>query len=105
MGCPPGYVWNLDLDKCLDCGICNIFPLTPSCNLCSSVKARPGAADKTSEPLTLRNLLLTILGVTGALVILCIALGIILRKSRRKTTFSKPIEETGDSLSPGSLLL
>ncbi|XP_067882808.1 tumor necrosis factor receptor superfamily member 12A-like [Heterodontus francisci] len=104
MGCPRGHVWNFDLEKCLDCQLCEAFPLTPSCSLCSLSVTTPGGAER-SEVMTLPNLTFIIVGIVAAMfvLILSIVLGVILRKNRTKPTFSKPIEETG--ISQGFLLL
>ncbi|XP_078064223.1 tumor necrosis factor receptor superfamily member 12A-like isoform X2 [Mustelus asterias] len=105
MGCPLGQVWNADLDKCLDCGICTVFPRTPSCSKCSVVHTTLGPAGKRSEIMTLQTLTFIIVGIAGGFVILSITLGIVLRRNVKKTTFSKPIEESGEGMSPGFLLL
>ncbi|XP_038636299.1 tumor necrosis factor receptor superfamily member 12A [Scyliorhinus canicula] len=105
MGCPLGQVWNSDLDKCLHCGICNVFPHTPSCNLCSSSNTTPGTTTKRSEIVTPPTLTFIIVGIVGALVMLCILLAVILHRTLTKKTFSKPIEESGEGLTPGFLLL
>ncbi|XP_067837500.1 tumor necrosis factor receptor superfamily member 12A-like [Heptranchias perlo] len=105
MGCPRGQVWNSDLDKCLDCLICSIFPLTPSCNLCSPPATSPEA--QRSEAVTSPNLTFIIVGISAALfiVVLCIVLFLTLRHRRKKPSFSKPIEETGEGISQGFVLI
>ncbi|XP_060112079.1 tumor necrosis factor receptor superfamily member 12A [Heteronotia binoei] len=91
--CPSGLSWSPDLEKCMDCAVCQTQNKNDFCSTCGD----------TQTPDTLNW---WILGASmGAFVLFIIIGGIIYyARCRRREKFTTPIEETGGHSAQESLI-
>ncbi|KAM8962479.1 tumor necrosis factor receptor superfamily member 12A [Pelodytes ibericus] len=86
LSCPPRQSWSSDLDRCMECSLCETSGKSDFCQTCeSSFKER-------DFPWLLVGGL-SALGFTLLCVIVIVT--VLLTRCRRKNKFTTPIEETG----------
>ncbi|XP_066487104.1 tumor necrosis factor receptor superfamily member 12A [Tiliqua scincoides] len=92
--CPGGKSWSPDLEKCMDCSVCQRQNKNDFCSTC-----------RDPQPPDNFNMWLLIGASLGA-VVLAIAIGGIITyaRCRRREKFTTPIEETGGHSAQESLI-
>uniref|UniRef100_A0A8D0H1V5 Uncharacterized protein n=1 Tax=Sphenodon punctatus TaxID=8508 RepID=A0A8D0H1V5_SPHPU len=93
-GCPGGQAWSLDLDKCMECSVCQQLPKNDFCPACGDPLP--------TDPL---RLWLVVGGSLGAVMLAVLVGGVIAyARCRRREKFTTPIEETGGHSAQESLI-
>ncbi|KAL7372190.1 hypothetical protein ABVT39_011786 [Epinephelus coioides] len=82
--------WNSDLDVCVPCSSCKLYPKTPSCNTCKSVDETPDVWKLAA--ITSFSVLAVVL-VGAALII-----GVMVHRRKSHKRPLQPIEETAGPL-------
>ncbi|KAM3591948.1 uncharacterized protein V6R79_010036 [Siganus canaliculatus] len=89
--CSISEFWNSDLDVCVPCASCKLYPKTPSCNTCKSVE-EPSDVWKLAAITSFSVLAVVLIG--AGLII-----GVMLhRRKSHKRPLREPIEETAGPL-------
>uniref|UniRef100_A0A8C5QUY9 Tumor necrosis factor receptor superfamily member 12A n=1 Tax=Leptobrachium leishanense TaxID=445787 RepID=A0A8C5QUY9_9ANUR len=83
--CPPRQSWSSDLGKCMECSICEKAGKSDFCQTCVSVE----------EQFDIPWLIIGLSAVGFVLIIVILTVTVYLRRCRRKSKFTTPIEETG----------
>ncbi|KAF7238738.1 Tumor necrosis factor receptor superfamily member 12A [Varanus komodoensis] len=92
--CPGGQSWSPDLEKCMDCSVCQRQNKNDFCSTCGD----PQLPDTF-------NMWLLVGASLGAVVLAGIIGGIIIyARCRRREKFTTPIEETGGHSAQESLI-
>ncbi|XP_054849597.1 tumor necrosis factor receptor superfamily member 12A [Eublepharis macularius] len=92
--CPRGLSWSRDLEKCMDCAVCQTQNKNDFCSTCGD-----------PQPPDTLNYWILVGASLGAVVLICIIGGIIAyARCRRREKFTTPIEETGGHSPQESLI-
>ncbi|XP_007432277.1 tumor necrosis factor receptor superfamily member 12A [Python bivittatus] len=92
--CPGGQSWSSDLEKCMDCSVCQHQNKNDFCSTCGD-----------PQPTNTLNLWLLVGASLGAVFLASIIGGIIIyARCRRREKFTTPIEETGGHSAQESLI-
>uniref|UniRef100_A0A670YL23 TNF receptor superfamily member 12A n=1 Tax=Pseudonaja textilis TaxID=8673 RepID=A0A670YL23_PSETE len=92
--CPGGQSWSPDLEKCMDCSVCQRQNKNDFCSTCGD-----------PQPINSFNLWVLIGASLGAVLLASIIAGtIIYARCRRREKFTTPIEETGGHSAQESLI-
>uniref|UniRef100_A0A8D2J2Y1 Tumor necrosis factor receptor superfamily member 12A n=1 Tax=Varanus komodoensis TaxID=61221 RepID=A0A8D2J2Y1_VARKO len=79
--CPGGQSWSPDLEKCMDCSVCQRQNKNDFCSTCEWL------ASKLYPPLGASLGAVVLAGIIGGIIIYA--------RCRRREKFTTPIEETG----------
>uniref|UniRef100_A0A8D0B5R4 Tumor necrosis factor receptor superfamily member 12A n=1 Tax=Salvator merianae TaxID=96440 RepID=A0A8D0B5R4_SALMN len=92
--CPGGQSWSLDLEKCMDCAVCQRQDKNDFCSTCGDPQS--------PDPLNMWLLI----GVPLGAVVLVGFVGAVITytRCRRREKFTTPIEETGGHSAQESLI-
>uniref|UniRef100_A0A8C5RJI8 Tumor necrosis factor receptor superfamily member 12A n=1 Tax=Laticauda laticaudata TaxID=8630 RepID=A0A8C5RJI8_LATLA len=92
--CPGGQSWSPDLEKCMDCSVCQRQNKNDFCSTCGD-----------PQPTNTFNLWVLVGASLGAVLLASIIAGtIIYARCRRREKFTTPIEETGGHSAQESLI-